>query len=374
MINVLFIIWSLDKGGAERFLTTLVKHIDRNKIKPIVCCLNYKGRWASELEDLGIEVIELNKKGKFDVKTFIKLVKILKNYKIHIVNTHLWAADTMGRLAAIIANTPVIVSTVHSIDIWKKYWHRCVDKLLSYKTDKIIAVSKTVRDQYHKKFGIPISKLIYIPITIELKQFSNIGATDYLYNELKVDRDNFIVACIGRLSKEKGQIYLLESIRLLSKRYTNIRVLFVGNGEDEGRLKEISRMNNMNDVIRFLGFRKDVPQILNISHSLVLPSLYEGMPLCVLEAMASAKPVIATKVGGVSELIVDGDNGFVVPPKDIKALASAIERLMTLSDRGEKLGAKGKEIFLNKFLMSNSINETSNLFLSLTKQHNKTNL
>jgi glycosyltransferase involved in cell wall biosynthesis len=130
----------------------------------------------------------------------------------------------------------------------------------------------------------------------------------------------------------------------------------------------------MNDVIRFLGFRKDVPQILNISHSLVLPSLYEGMPLCVLEAMASAKPVIATKVGGVSELIVDGDNGFVVPPKDIKALASAIERLMTLSDRGEKLGAKGKEIFLNKFLMSNSINETSNLFLSLTKQHNKTNL
>lgn len=367
MIKALFIIWSLEKGGAEKFLVSLLKNIDREKIEPVVCCLNWKGMWAEELEKKGIQVIALNKKGKIDVKAFVNLIKIIKKGKFQIVNTHLWGADVIGRLAAIFAKAPIIISTLHNTDNWKKWWHRVIDRLLCYKTNIFIAVSEAVK-KYYNTVGIPLSKITYIPNAIEISSFDNVGDVRYLYDEIGLTAKNFILVCIGRLSKEKGQRYLLKSISLLRSKYPHINLLLVGYGEEEIKLKELANNLNITDMVRFLGYRSDIPQILRIADGLILPSLYEGLPSCVLEAMAASKPVIATKVGGTQDLIIDKETGFLVPPSNTEALASAIENLINLPDKGQKIGKKSREIVVNNFSISSAAQKTTNLFLDLTKK------
>ena len=118
-IKVLFVIWSLERGGAERFLAGLLQNINLDLFEPVLCCLNWKGEWSSLAEERCIKVIELNKKKGLDLKTFLRLKNIIKLGHFDVVNTHLWSADVRGRLAAILCKTPVIISTAQNVDEWK---------------------------------------------------------------------------------------------------------------------------------------------------------------------------------------------------------------------------------------------------------------
>ncbi|MBZ0167280.1 MAG: glycosyltransferase [Candidatus Omnitrophica bacterium] len=118
--KVLFIIWSLERGGAEKFLAGLIDNLDRTRFEPTLCCLNWKGEWAGPLEAKGVRVIELNKKDGLDFGAFRRLKQIIKDGGFQIVNTHLWAADVMGRVAAFLNRVPVVVSTAQNVDEWKK--------------------------------------------------------------------------------------------------------------------------------------------------------------------------------------------------------------------------------------------------------------
>lgn len=368
-VNVLFIIWSLEKGGAERFLVSLVKYLDKNKIKPIVCCLNWKGEWAKELEDRGIKVIALNKKGKFDIAVIFSLIRVIRQYDISIVNTHLWAADALGRMAAILAGVPVIVSTIHSLDLWKKWWHMVIDKLLSYRTNMFIAVSESAKNHYINTEKIALSKVAYIPNAIEIEKFKNNEDCSYLYYELELKKEeSIILACIGRLNEEKGHKYLLEALSSLNGRY-NIKLLVVGEGPLRNSLQSMVHSLQLNDKIKFLGQRNDIPQILEISDCLILSSIYEGLPSCILEAMAAGKPVIATKVGGIPDLIVEEETGFMVPSQDSHALALAIEKLINLPDKGKKMGINGREIANDNFSIALIAKHTEELFLKLAENN-----
>ena len=367
-VKVLFIIWSLEKGGAERFLTTLLKNIDKTRIAPVVCCLNWKGVWAREVEDAGVEVIELNKRGKFDLIAFLKLIKIIKNGKFDIVNTHLWAADVIGRMAAMFVGTKVIVSTAQNVDIWKKSWHKNVDKLLSYRTNQVIAVSGAVKEYYHNQVGIPLKKISYIPNAIETERFEDAKSGEYIYKVSGFSANDFILACVGRLTEQKGQKYLLVSLSLLKPRYPNIKILFVGYGEDEKKLKELANKLGVQDSVRFMGYRNDIPQILSISSGLVLPSLYEGLPLCVLEAMAAGKPVIATDAGGTKEVIVNDKTGFLVPYENSEKLSAAIEKLFNLPDQGKKMGEKAREVVNVDYSIRSVADQTAELFCNLVSK------
>ena len=365
LIKVLFVIWSLETGGAERFLVSLLRSIDRERIHPVVCCLNWKGAWASEVEEKDIKVIALHKKSGVDFRAFLNLIKIMKEGDFDIVNTHLWTADVMGRLAAFLTGTPIVISTAQNVDIWKKWWHRVIDKLLAYRTNKIIAVSEAVKEYYHKQVGIPLSKIVCIPNAIETERYEKPGNVDYLYDELKISPDNFVLACIGRLTHQKGHHYLLESIKLVQDSLPNLRVLFVGDGELKDELIKHAKNLGILNMIFFMGYRDDIAEILHLSNALVLPSLYEGLPLCVLEAMAAGRPVIATKVGGTPKLVEDGKTGVIVPPKDITAMAEAIRTVLSLPDRGKEMGERGKNIVAMHFSVNFIAKKTADLFNSL---------
>ena len=148
---------------------------------------------------------------------------------------------------------------------------------------------------------------------------------------------------------------------------TNLKILFVGEGEDREKLLNLVRENGLDNQVYFLGQRKDIPQILQLSNGLILPSLYEGLPLCVIEAMAAGKAVVATDVGGTNKLVKNNETGFVVPPKDSKSLALAIENLARLSDKGKRMGQLGKELVIKNYSIKPISAKTADLFCELIK-------
>jgi glycosyltransferase involved in cell wall biosynthesis len=379
------VIWSLEKGGAERFLVSLVKHTDPEKINSIVCCLNWKGDWASELEQKGIKVIALNKKGKFDICVIYKIICVIKQHQIDVVNTHLWAADTLGRISAVLARVPVIISTVQNVDIWKKPWHMFIDRLLSYKTTKFIAVSKAVKQFLIETERIPEEKIDVIYNGIEIPRSQVIpstplgtpfGRSSQVREEFGIKNDEVVLAVVGRLVEQKGHKYLFEALNQLNGRY-NIKLLVVGEGPllqslksslDFARDRQVADFR-LKDKVIFTGQRKDIAEILNASDCVVLPSLYEGLSVSMLEAMAAGKPVIATNVGGTPELISNNQTGLLVKPRDSQALFGAIETLINLPDKGRKMGERARELVVNAFSIETIAKKTTDFYLSLLDKH-----
>ncbi|MDP3789080.1 MAG: glycosyltransferase, partial [Candidatus Omnitrophota bacterium] len=196
-VKILYLIWSLGLGGAERVVINLAKGLDRTKFNPMVCCLNAKGQFACELENAGIAVIALHKRGPFDIGVIGKLVSVIKKHEIDIMNTHLFGANFWGRIAANIAAIPVI-ATEHNVDVWKTKFHFALDRLLARKTNKIIAVSNTVKEFYADR-GIRPDKIRVIYNGIEVSGFSEDRETDEESRKAKCEfgiKDNETVLAV----------------------------------------------------------------------------------------------------------------------------------------------------------------------------------
>jgi len=346
--NILYIIWSLSQGGAERVVINLAKGLDRTRFNPMVCCLNEKGEFANELEDIGIPVIPLHKKGKLDIVVINRLIAVIKQYQIDIVHTHLFGSNLWGRIAAILARVPVIIATEHNVDVQKTRFHLTIDRWLSRRTDKIIAVSNKVKEFYVGK-GISADKIEVIYNGIEItKSPSHQVTRSPVKDELEIRDGEVVLAVVGRLVPQKGHRYLFEALGLLNGKY-RFKLLVVGEGPMKDSLWSIVNSLLLKDKVIFTGMRKDVRNILGITDILILPSLREGLPIVALEAMASGVPVVATKVGGTPEVVEDGITGLLVESENPFALAEATNRLFNNRGLARKLGENGykrvKEMF-----------------------------
>lgn len=329
-INILYLIWSLGLGGAERVVISLAKNLDKEKFNPIICCLNDKGVFADELEKEGIKVIALHKNGKFDITIIKKIIGVIKQYDINIIHTHLWGANLWGRIAAKLSGVKTVI-TEHNIDEWKTPLHFLIDRWLFSKTDCFIAVSETVKEFYARKIGISKEKMkvVYngIGINSQLalptsRQAISKSQKTTLREEFGIKDNEKVIALIGRLVPQKGHDFFL---RAISGMNLDAKVLIVGDGPLKQSLKLKVKSENIEDKIIFTGFRKDVQEILKITDVLVLPSSREGLPMIILEAMGAGAVVVATRVGGTPELVEDGVNGFLVEYGDVAGLSKKID-------------------------------------------------
>jgi len=357
IVNILYIIWSLGLGGAEQVVINLAKGLDRDEFNPIVCCLNNKGIFAQELENQGVKVIALNKRGKFDFTILGKLVKLMKMHKIQVVHTHLWGANLWGRVAALVARVPFIIATEHNLDPWKRKYHLIIDKYLSRYTHKIIAVSNTVRDFYVSKAKINPNKITVVYNGIELDKFS--------FAKKEVNGE-FMLGVIGRLVPQKGHKYFLMAVKDLM-RSSNIKGLVIGSGPEEKNLKELCDRFGLNDRVHFTGFKEDIPALLKEIDIMVLPSLREGLPMVALEAMASGVPVIATRVGGTPEVISDRETGLLVASEDHRALKASIESLITDKNLMEQLRNNARKKVEAEFSSYRMVMKTKQLYYEIIR-------
>lgn len=340
-------------GGAEQVLYTLVKGLDRDVWNPVLVYHPSPGisPFIREIENESIKTISTPEIRSYrDVGSIIKLSSTLRDVRPAIFHANLnWPLScSYGIVAAFLARVGVILATQHLFPglSWRRA--RLEQKLISLPVDTYIAVSDDVARQM-REIITPGNKVEVVHNGIIIKDYEN-RHNDALahdaYVSIKSGRENSpVVLTVARLDEQKGHTYLLKA----ATEVPGALFVFVGDGPERAGLESEARQLDLSDRVIFLGQRNDVSELLQGCDLFVLPSLFEGLPLSVMEAMAAGKPVIASDIGGVNELIRDGETGYLVPPGDTQALARSINTLVSDPALSRKMALAGKTLVEKEF-------------------------
>jgi len=299
---------------------------------------------VAELHNLPVEVFPCN--GRVDVSTIRLITKTLKTQKIDIIHSHGYKSN----LYAVAASAGKTVSRIATCHNWlgddrKMKLYARLDKAFLNRFDKVVAVSDSVEKEI-LKHNISPAKVLVIPNGIDLDRFISGRKTDTLRREFGIDPKCTIVGTVGRLSEEKGHTHLLHGAQKVLRTYPDVVFLIVGDGplrqDLQDKALQVGRGGSDNPFL-FTGFRDDMEEIYSLLDIFVLPSLTEGLPMVLLEAMAAQKPVVATRVGAVPRVVQDGHSGLLILPGDVESLAEAIMDLLKDSQRAQHLAQKGYE-------------------------------
>ena len=369
-IKIVYIITSTSIGGAEKILYYTVAGLDLTKYTVSVCSLKEKMEIAEKIEKSGVSVHCLgmnNEEGVIgwlsSVKTLFLLFFYLKKMRPTIVHSFLFRANILARIAGCLAGVPVIISSIRVMGGEKRYYH-FLERVTSFMVDHYVTVSESIKDYILHTTKKPAENVSVIYNGIDLNRDTNVQMhTIKEYFDIK-DKDRLLVT-VGRLNIQKGHCYLFQAISKVLKKISNVKLLVVGEGEEEKKLKNLVESLDLTGAIIFAGLRDDIERILSISELFVFPSLWEGLPNALLEAMAAGKPVIATTVGGVPELVVHGKTGLLIPPNETDALAHAITELLHNRSRTRKMGKAARMRVEKHFTISRTVAKTENLYREL---------
>jgi len=343
------IVQSLEIGGMERVVTHLCQNLDRNKYNPMVCCLKTKGTFAPHLESQGIKVFPLGKRGLDTPQFLLKLRNLLRKERISLVHLHNSGPFFSGTIAAKLAGVPVIIYTDHSRLFPDRKSTMITEKILSLFVQQVVAVSEVVKEDLIKFEGINREKILTIPNGAEESNSSSPLALGQKLRELKLDGAYPLIGSIARLVPQKGLEYLLEAGVKVKEEFPQAKFVIVGEGKLRPMLEKKATEIGFSSHVSFLGWRLDALEILPLFDIYVQPSLWEGLPMAILEAMAVGKPIVATKAGGIVEVLVDGENGLLVPPQNSQALAEGMITLLKNKFLSKQLGVAAQRSFRENF-------------------------
>ncbi|MBI3268666.1 MAG: glycosyltransferase [Planctomycetes bacterium] len=337
-VRVLFAITELDVGGAEKALFEIATRLDPSRFLPQVVPLVGDGEVGRWLEARGVPVTPLRMRGKADVGALLRLARLLRNLRIDLLQTFLFHANLLGRVAARLAGTPAVVSAVRVAEGERRF-HLALDRWTCGWVDAVTANAEELSRFCRDEARLPAPKVRTIPNGVDFEKYLRpaLPATP-----LPIRPGDRVLVAVGRLSRQKGLVHLLAAMDRVITVEPAARLLLVGKGEEEQHLRA-AVPERARGRVEFLGWRPDVPAILQAAEALVLPSLWEGMPNVVLEAMAAARPVVASAVGGAVDLVRDGETGLLVPPADPASLGDAILRLLAEPARARAMGVAGRE-------------------------------
>jgi glycosyltransferase involved in cell wall biosynthesis len=256
-----------------------------------------------------------------------KLVFCLRKENVQIVHTHGFTAGVWGRLAAWVAGVPVIIAHEHGKTLWKKRRHLLFERCANRFTHLRIAVSRDILQRRMKLERTPADKMIVLPNGVDLNQFPPADPNP-IKCQLGLQSFGFVIGTVGRLVDAKAYHVLIDAFALAQPKIDNSCLLFMGDGPLRSFLENYVREKKLT-AVWFLGAREDIPRLLSVLNVFVLSSIREGLPVSLLEAMAAKVPVVAAAVGGISEVVVDRKNGFLVPPNSVEKLA---EKIIELSE------------------------------------------
>ena len=342
MLKILQLIPTLDRSGAEKQMVLLAKGLPRDRFRVEVAALTRLGPLEADLRKADIPVSLIGKPLKIDPFSLARLTRFLKERKFDVVQTWVFAANSYGRVAARAAGTPVVVTAEMAVDLWKTRGHLAIDRRLASWSDMVVGNSKAVVD-FYRDAGLPDSRLVMIPSGIEPGDPPEIDTDRAAVRaEFGWPADAPLVLFAGRLMPQKGVDDLIAALDILQHVRPQLKTLIAGAGPQRSELEETAHAFQLDDKVKFLGHREDVPRLLAASDLLVLPSLYEGMPNIVLEAMRHRKPVVATAAPGTTEVVVDGETGLLVPVKNFQGLARAIRQMIDDPELSRKFGEAGR--------------------------------
>ena len=294
------------------------------------------------------------------------LVSIIKKEKPDILHLHGYGASNFGRIASLFCKIPNIVHE-HVYIPNQPLYQTIADTILSPLTTKAIACSKSVRDFMIEDRKIKLEKLEILLYGLPLAKFQapNIDKVLEVKGSLGIAPEHKIVCCVGRLqNSQKGQIFLLKAAALILKELPETQFLIVGDGPDLQKFQSVAKEEGIENNVIFTGFRDDIPAILELSDIFAMPSLYEGFPIALVEAMNLRKPIVGFPANGIQEAITDGVNGFLVPFGNIGLLAERIIYLLKNPKEAKNMGGKAWEV-CQGYDISNSVQRLGEIYSEL---------
>jgi glycosyltransferase involved in cell wall biosynthesis len=375
-VKVLYVIGTLDIGGTEGQLVQLVTRLDRRYFEPVVCCLTSSGPHHRTLEAAGIPVkiigfegFRMFRRPVQVARELSRLVRFLRAERPAIVHAFLFWAYVIGAFAARAARVPVVIASRRSLGCFKEgvLHHLWLERLATRITDVIVANSEAVKADVVRQERVAAARVRVIHNGVD--PGPPVPSIERgLGEHLGIPSDSSAVGVVARLIDYKGHRYFLQACCAVRQRHPRAVFLLVGDGPEAAPLVARVRELGLDAVVRFLGTRMDVARILTVLDVVVLPSLEEGFPNVVLEAMAAGKPVVASRVGGVPEAVVHGETGLLVPPADPQALAEAIATLLDDPARAQRMGRAGRDRVITWFGMDRMVQETERLYHEILAQ------
>jgi glycosyltransferase involved in cell wall biosynthesis len=338
-MRILQLIDGLNVGGAEVLLYGLVQYLLAQGHQVHVA-YSTPGPMLEPMTATGVPLTRLPRLARVDPILFFGILQTIHRFQPDLVHTHLFKSDLHGRLAARLSGVPVVISTAHNNDMWAKhaplgYLYGLTSKLV----DRVIAVSDEVRAHQIDYTYVRPEKIITISNGVDVHTFENQDRR-HVRNELGIG-DAPLIGIIGRLSPQKDHQNFLRAAVKIRQALPATRFLIVGDGPLKEELTLQAYTLGLGDAIFFCGLRHDIPAVLAALDVLVFSSLWEGLPVTLLEGMAASRPIVSTAVGGVGEVIVNEKSGLLVPASNSDMLADACLRVLNDSSLAEKLARNG---------------------------------
>lgn len=353
---------SANLGGGERNLLDIAEYLSAKK-DDVQVIIPGPGRMVEVLGDKGIPFLKIDMPSYPGLRAVLHMRRRFKQDRPALVHAHGTKAALFARLASAGLKIP-IVYTLHGIHYlnysnpFKRWIYIFVERLLMPLTKRFVCVCQRNLEEGKQAKVIDADKTVLIYNGIDSRPSD-------LRERARKERglnDEVIVLNIGRLQDVKGQIYLIKAASRLKKFKDKVKVWVVGEGEEENKLCQVMAEERVEGIVSLLGYQEDIWQLLAAADVFVLPSLGEGFPYAVLEAMAFRKPVVASNVGGIPEMIVEGETGSIVPPADAEALAEKIVYLIENPAVRKAWGEAGARRVAKKFNLKKMLRQYQQLY------------
>ena len=376
-LKILHLITRLPIGGAERLLLDVLRSLDSTRFESEVCCIQGRGELANEVEEMGIILHDLGRMQRkhFDFGAILALRRLIKERRVDLVHSHLYHANLYGRLAAWQEKTPSIAS-VHNTYFRHKWHRRLINNLLAKVSFRVTAPSADVELAIRRYDRVAGEKVVRLINCIDLDRVNSNLEAEAAKHRIGVESDDMVIGTVGRMEEQKGHDILLHAFAALrslpSVSTGSLRLLIVGDGRLRQATEEKARQLGVIDACRFPGSMTRMGDVYRAIDIFVLPSLWEGLSLAMLEAMAAGLPLVATDVGGVRDVLGDNLHGRLVPPGDAIALTNALAELLFNTQLRGELAASARQCVKNNYGVANLAHQLSQLYESAIYARTKT--
>ena len=375
-INLLYVITKLELGGAQKHLLNLINHLDKQKYNLFLITaqeglLINDALSITELRLIKLRFLERSINPLRDFLALYLIYSFIKKNKIDIVHTHSSKAGILGRWAAGLARVKIILHTVHgwSFNEYQNPILRkiiiCLERLTAIITDRLIVVSYHDWQKGLDSYIGNKEKYKLIRYGIDFREFGKKDKS--LREELGIDEHDLLIGMVSCFKPQKSPQDFIRLSFLVNKTLPKVKFLLVGDGFLRKKIQGLISKFNLEQQVILTGWRQDIPRILKALDIFVLTSLWEGLPISVLEAMAASLPVIATNTGGIAEVVSGGKTGFLVPPGDVNRMTEKLNNLLADENLRKQLGENAKTSLGSEFSVENMVKNTENLYWDLIK-------
>ncbi len=359
-LRVFHVLTNREIGGITRMLSVLIPRADAARFDMRAVNMHDRSEAYPLWDRRGVRYHRLPAPGKFLLGSVPGLARFLRREKPDVIEVYGLRASIIARLAAAIAGVPVVLTGVISTDDWRRRHHIWLDRLTRWGVTRWVANSHACKRSLVEREKHPAERIDVIYDAIDVAHWTRRGdgtLRPALRRQWGWDDDSIVYVTVANLRPLKGVQFLIEAVPMVLAAQPRARFLLVGTDEMGGQLQHRCASLGIQDAVAFAGFQDNVRDIYEASDVAVLPSLHEGLPICLIEAMSMELPVVATAVSGTPELVDEGRTGLLVPPGDVKALGNALIRVSADPVHQERMGQAGRKCVCETFGIERMVQE-----------------